>query len=320
MIPLQKQGDKTNPTNYGPISILACFSKIFERVIYSRFTKFFSKHKVIYEAQYLFQKNISTVHAVLDIVSTTFRNINENHFTVLTLFNLQKAFDTVPRDILLAKLEHYDIHGPAQSLMQAFLKRQQFVCINGTNFTIRAIPYDVAQGLTLGPLLFLLYITDVPKAITGTPRLFADNTYLISDNVNPKILLEKMSLDLESVHNWCIANKLSLNPAKSFFLIIPPKLNRQQPFIPLNVNDTPPPPSKSVKYLGIYIDKQLNFKCHIGYIEQKISRSVDIHAKLKSFLLKPAVLKLYCTLVHFHLLYGLAISGSIFLSFLNKLA
>ena len=78
--------------------------------------------------------------------------MNENHFTGLTLLNLQKSFDTVLHEILLAKIEHYGICGPAQS----FLNRQQFVVINGTNSTIKAIPYDVAQGPTLGPLLFLL--------------------------------------------------------------------------------------------------------------------------------------------------------------------
>ena len=205
VILLYKKGDKTNPTNYRPISILSCFSKILERLIHSRFTKFFSKHKVIYEAQNGFQKYISTVYAVLDIVSCTFRNINENHFTGLTLLDLQKAFDPVRYDTLLAKLEHYGIRGPAQSLIQCFLSRQQFACINGTISTIKAIPYGVAQEPTLGPLLFLLYINDLPNAITGTPRLLADDTCLICDDINPEILREKMSLDLASVHNCCIA-------------------------------------------------------------------------------------------------------------------
>ena len=98
-IPLYKKGDKTNPTNYRPISILSCRSKILERLIYSTFTKLFSKHKVLYEAQYGFQKNISTTRAVLNIVSSSFRNINENHFNGLTLLDLQKAFDTVLHDI-----------------------------------------------------------------------------------------------------------------------------------------------------------------------------------------------------------------------------
>ena len=93
------------------------------------------------------------------------------------------------------------------------------------NSTIKSIPNGDAQGSTLGPLLFLLYINDLPNAATGTSRLFADDTCLISDNINPEILQEKMSLDLTLIHNWCIANKLSLNLSKSFFLIVRPKLN-----------------------------------------------------------------------------------------------
>ena len=193
--------------------------------------------------------------------------------------------------------------------MQFFSNCQQFVCINGTNSTIKPIPYDVAQGSTLGPLPFLLYGNDLPNAVTGAPRLLADDICLLSDNVNPKILQEKMSLGLASVHNWCIVNKLSYNPAKSSFFINPHQLNRQQLFVTLNLNNIPLPPYNSVKYLGIYVDEQLNFKCLVGYIEQTISRAVGI---LKSFLPKPALLKLYHALVHFHLLYGLAVWDSIF--------
>ena len=109
---------------------------------------------------------------------------------------------------------------------------QRHLCgINGTNSTIKAIPYGVAQGSTLGLLLFLLCIfsvifcyTYLPYAVISTPRFFADDTCLISDYIYPEILQEKMSLDLASVHKWCIANKSSLNPAKSSFFIIPPEL------------------------------------------------------------------------------------------------
>ena len=127
-------------------------------------------------------------------------------------------------------------------------------------------------------------------------------------------------MDLASVYNWCIANELSLNPAKSFFLIIPPKSNMEQPFITLNLNIIPLSPYNSVKYLGIYIDEQLNFKRHIEYIEQKLSLAVSILAQLKSFLPKPAFLRLYYALVYFYLLYSLAIWGSTFPSYLNILA
>ena len=102
-----------------------------------------------------------------------------------------------------------------------------------------------------------------------------------------------MSLDLASVHDCCIDNKLSLNSVKSFFLITPPKLNMQQPFIRLNLNNISLSFHNSVKYLGLYIDKQLNFTSNIEYIEQSTYPVIRLFTKLKSFLLKPALLKLY---------------------------
>ena len=95
--PLQRS-NKPNPTNYRPIFIISCFFKILK----SLFTTFFSKHKVLYKAQYGFQKHTSTFYADLNTVSSPLRNINKNHFTKLTLIDFDKAFDTVPRSILLA--------------------------------------------------------------------------------------------------------------------------------------------------------------------------------------------------------------------------
>ena len=89
----------------------------------------------------------------------------------------------------------------------------------------------------------------------------------------------------------------------------------QQPFITLNLNNIPLSSCNSVKYLGIYINKRLNFKSHFEYIEQKISRAVGILTKLESFLSKPARLKSYYALVHSHLLYVVAIWGSTFPSY-----
>ena len=95
VIPLYKKGNKLDPNNYRPISILTCFFKILERLIYNRLQQFLKKHSVIYKSQYGFQKSISTEYAVLDIVSKAFENINQNLFTGLIFLDLRKAFDTV---------------------------------------------------------------------------------------------------------------------------------------------------------------------------------------------------------------------------------
>ena len=104
--------------------------------------------------------------------------------------------------------------------------RKKYVTINGINSETTDMPYGVAQGSTIGPLLFLLFINDLPNSITSIPRLFAVNTCLICASSIPVILQRDMSWDLLKIHEWCKANKVSLNPSKSNFLVIPPKLSK----------------------------------------------------------------------------------------------
>ena len=104
VIPLFKSGKTDNLTNYRPISILTCFSKIFEKLIHKRLTNFFQKHSVLVESQYGFQNNKSTAHAILDVLTTSYHQINDKNFTDVILLDFQKAFDIVCNSSLLSNL------------------------------------------------------------------------------------------------------------------------------------------------------------------------------------------------------------------------
>ena len=92
VIPIHKNGETNNPNNFRPISLLTCFSKIFEKINSKRITRFLNKHDVLNPQQYGFQKGISAAHAILNTVSTTFGNINRNQFTAIFFLDLKKAF------------------------------------------------------------------------------------------------------------------------------------------------------------------------------------------------------------------------------------
>ena len=94
---------------------------------------------------------------MLDIAATTFDNIKQSLFSGLICLDLRKAFDIVSLCILLSKLDHYGVRGPANQLIKSFLNRRQYVSVNGTNSDIKLITNGVAQGSTLGPILFLLF-------------------------------------------------------------------------------------------------------------------------------------------------------------------
>lgn len=319
VIPLHKKGDVNNPNNYRPISILTCFSKIFEKILHKRLTKFLNKNNVLIPSQYGFQSKFSTSHAILDIVTQSFDNIKINHYTGLFFVDLKKAFDTVSHQILLDKLEHYGIRGTTLKLLTSFLQRKQFVSINGTYSEVKTNPYGVPQGSTLGPLLFLVYINDLPNAIKTTPRLFADDTCILVNDQSLFDLQDKLNYELINLSKWCKANKLTINPTKCDLLIIPPKLNENTPKVCILIDNIPIESKENVRYLGVLIDSKLSYHPHIKALELKLSRALGILNKLKQVLPQDILLKLYYALIHPNLLYGLIAWGSTYPTYLNKL-
>ena len=192
---------------------------------------FFDKHGIIQHTQYGFQLNVSTNHALVDVVTQSFENINNTMYTGLIFLDLTKAFDTVNHEILLHKLDHYGIRGQSNNLLHAFLKRKQYVSINGSNSSLLTNDHEVAQGSTQGPLLFLIYINDLPHSVNCIPRLFADDTCLVFSASTPAQLSAIMNKDLDNISKWLYSNKLTgtVNLSKSNALIIPSKLNKPHP-------------------------------------------------------------------------------------------
>ena len=149
--------------------MLTCFLKIFEKIVFKRITYFISKHGVLSPQQYGFQKGISTAHAILNTVTSTFDNINKNQFKAIFFLNLKKAFDTVCHKTLCKKLNHYRLRRPIDTLLDSYLQRHKFVSLNNAHSTIRLNGNGVPQRSTLGPLLFLFKINDFPNAVQSAP-------------------------------------------------------------------------------------------------------------------------------------------------------
>ena len=151
------------------------------------------------------------------------------------------------------------------------------------------------------------------------PILFADKTCLIFSVPNLASFTTIMNKELQNLSIWFDSNKLTVNPSKSNFLIIPPKLNKPFPQTNVFLNNISIPQCKSIKYLDLTIDMNLNFDFHISNIAYKISRTVGIISKIRHYLSKKALLKIYYAQIHSHLLYGLIIWRFTFPTFLKKL-
>ena len=142
VIPLFKKGGTLDINNYRPISLLTCFSNIFEKAIFTHLSNFLDKHSVLIPSQYGFCPNRSSTHAILDIVSTTYDNNNNKKYTGVVMLDVTKAFDTVCHKRLLLKLCHYGIRGTAYNLLQSYLSNiSQYVTIVNINSNLRNVKW-----------------------------------------------------------------------------------------------------------------------------------------------------------------------------------
>ena len=320
VISLFKKGDTLDINNYRPISLLTCFSKIFEKAIFTRLSNFLNKHSVLISSQYGFCPNRSSTHAILDIVSTTYDNINNKKYTGMVMLHLTKAFDTVCHKRLLLKLGHYGIRGTAYNLLQSYLsKRSQYVSLVNINSNFRNVKMGVPQGSVLGPLLFLIYINDLQNCMISTPRLFADDTaVLIHANTLTELEI-KINCELENVVVWTRKNNLNINLMKSQAMIVSPSLSESNFAIIIKLNSSILQVSKNINYLGVIIDSKLLFKEHILKLQSKLSRAVAIMCKLKHIVPLRILICLYYAFFHSHLLYGLLVWSATYTIYLQPI-
>ena len=165
--------------NYRPISLLPCISKVFERVIYARLINYIDKFDLLSNNQYGFRKKRSTIDALTNVIEQI--RCASNDETQLCIFlDLKKAFDTIDHSLLLGKLYCLGIRGPVHDLLEPYLtNRLQFICIKGSSSQMEQINCGVPQGSVLGPLLFIIYINDLPSVVESNLTLFADDTNIL---------------------------------------------------------------------------------------------------------------------------------------------
>ena len=158
----------------------------------------------------------------------------------------------------MEKLNHYGIRGVANELIKSYLSdRFQYVELDNVKSSRINIKYGVPQGSILGPLLFILYINDLPNSLINQPTLFVDNTCILIRNHSLVNLETQSNNELKSVSEWMIANRLTLNLHKTRALVLNRSKQKHQPFL-LSLNNISIEIRQSVKYLGIHLDSTLN--------------------------------------------------------------
>ena len=284
--PIHKNGDTDDPNNYRPISILPILGKTIEFFVNSQLSQYLDDKGLISNHQYGFRKDHSTTYLMLDMFDKIYAAKSKLKCPAIVFLDIKKAFDTVDHNILLAKLKHYGIRDIALNWFKSFLAgRRQQTKVGCRISDPCEIISGVPQGSILGPILFSIFINDLPSACKNSiPYLFADDGALYFDGItrgNYNVINE----EIKSIFRWLQVNKLALNNDKTKLLIFDSKpsmdvvLVKVKDDLTLVISEC-----KSQKYLGLLVDNKLSFYDHIEYVKKKISKRIGAMYRSKKLL------------------------------------
>ena len=298
---LHKKGDKCLASNYRPISLTCILSKIFEKLLRNHILEYVSRS--IVEQQHGFLPGRSCVSNLLECMDIVSDAISEKNGAVDILYlDFQKAFDSVPHERLLYKLQSYGIRGKTLSIIADFLDQRTFrVRVGGVFSESFPVTSGVPQGTVLGPLLFILFINDLPSGMKSFVSLFADDLKLVTKVSLHSIAQEDLDTLCKWEKDWLL--KFNVKDGKCKVLHIGPN-NPQYDYM---MNGSNLPKVKSEKDLGVYTCDDLSWGLHIRKAVNKaksvigwITRSIISRNKF-------VMLNVYKTLVRPHVEYAVQV-------------
>lgn len=268
--PIYKKGDRTAAANYRPVSLTPICCKVFEHIVHSNIMKHLTKHNILTDKQHGFRKHHSCETQLIQTVHDIAGSLDNRTPLDMIIMDFSKAFDTVPHNRLLYKLHNYGITGNIHTWISNFLtQRRQRVVVNGDHSKWVHVRSGVPQGTVLGPLLFLIYLNDLPNNITSEMRLFADDCVIYrlikcaQDIINLQHDLNQLSL-------WQQKWQMHFNVSKCFVIKF---THAKKPTThTYQLGNTILSETKSHTYLGIHLSNDLKWNDHVNHTTTKAKR------------------------------------------------
>ena len=280
-----------------------------EKVILVQVKDYLSSHDFISCAQSAFVKNHSTTTAIHKFIDDILDGFNEHELTTACFIDLQKCFDTIDHKILLEKLKMYGFSGNSYSWFENYLiHRKQCVKVNNKLSCFLDIVMGIPQGSILGPILFLLFINDLPNSVFKSQcNLFADDTIVYSQANSIDEAESILQHDIDNIIKWFNNNRLHVNTSKSSSMCFTTKSNVRD--LELTMNGINVNTDSNIKYLGVNISDTLCWDKNISRVCKTLGYNIQLLRKLKGKVPTCDLITVYKTLVQPHIDYGITIWG-----------
>ena len=269
---------------------------------------FLIKHSLLHRTQSGFRPSFSCETALLGMVNKWLNAINDGFMIGVVMIDFKKAFDLVDHKILLQKLKHYKLSDKTMSWFDSYLlHRKQRVCVNNVTSDDEIIINGVPQGSILGPLMFLLFINDLPLYTKPIHTdMYADDTTLYEIGISQDEIERNLQLALINLSKWCIANGMVINTAKTKLMLITTHqrrtiLNTNDLILSFN-NENLNTVDKD-KILGVIFDNNLSWTSHVDLLCKKISSNLWLLSRIKEYLNIEQRIQFYKTYIQPHIDY-----------------
>lgn len=287
VVPVPKISNTEDGNCFRPVNTTHIVGKIIENCVIEQLQDHVNLNNILSDCQSGFRNKYSCETALQLVICEWKKNIESSKLTVAVFIDLRKAFEMVNRDILILKLQKYGFEGKVLDWLTSYLlKREQRVKFNGTLSKTLPSVTGVPQGSVLGPFLFNLYVNDIANILQDCDiYMYADDIVICCSGRNVQEMIIKLNGDVKKLENWCECNKMKINPKKSKVMIVGSrnmlyKHNQDINRIVVNIDNEVIENVNQVKYLGVILDQQLNFKMYSDHLLKKLSSKVGLFRRI----------------------------------------
>ena len=306
VIPLFKSGDRLSPRNYRPVAILPVWSKLLERAVFVQIIEYFESNNLLHANHHGFRAHHNTTTALLQMYDTWVEAMDRGEASGVVLLDMSAAFDMVDHNLLIEKLLLYGFDNASAAWIKSYLSdRKQTVCIDGTCSPLLSLEYGVPQGSIIGPLLYIIFTSDLPECVHDHPLqqgdhqpaqpvhnmicadcggicCFADDSSYTFSSKEAETISEKISEKFTMISDYMASNGLKLNEDKTHLMVLmtdEARRTKQDFNVSLDTQQEIIYPSKSEKLLGGIISQNLKFHDHILNDEESLLTILNTRLK-----------------------------------------